>query len=102
MSIVEDRLCKQTDSQDSTLNARCPNGTKKGEPGVGVISICFFSIIFITIQNQVAEIIQKGMKITKLYNEFQLQNTYFKIYLGCLRIQTWGDAGFQLHEFCTK
>ena len=37
------------------------------------------------------------MKITKLYNEFQMQNTYFKIDLGCLRTQTWGDAGFQLH-----
>ena len=42
------------------------------------------------------------MKITKLYNEFQMQNTYFKIDLGCLRIQTWGDAGFQLHLYKMK
>ena len=52
-SIVEDRLWKQTDSQDRTLNSGCPEWDKERsrEPGVWVISICFFSIIFITMQN---------------------------------------------------
>ena len=31
-----------------------------------------------------------------------MQNTYFKIDLGCLRIQTLGDAGFQLHLYKMK
>ena len=63
----------------------------------------YLFIIFITMQAansvsfQVVEILPNGNENNKLYNEYQMQNTYFKIDLGCLRIQTWEDAGFQFH-----
>ena len=69
-------------------------------------NLLFFYYFYYNVKSgsvQVAEILPKGNEnITKLYNEFQMQTTYFKIDLGCMRIQSWEDAGFQLHLYKMK